>query len=91
MKTKVLWALVALNVLVFIADDEAQAREEARDALTNYWRALEGTLDEKKVRNATDNASELVNDLRLGLNKARQATITREIIEVSAGAASQER
>ncbi len=43
------------------------------------------------MRNATDNASELVNDLRLGLNKARQATITREIIEVSAGAASQER
>jgi F-type H+-transporting ATPase subunit gamma len=41
------------------------------------------------MRNATDNASELVNDLRLGLNKARQATITREIIEVSAGAASQ--
>ena len=43
------------------------------------------------MRNATDNATELVNDLRLGLNKARQATITREIIEVSAGAASQER
>jgi len=43
------------------------------------------------MRNATDNANELVNDLRLGLNKARQATITREIIEVSAGAASQER
>jgi F-type H+-transporting ATPase subunit gamma len=43
------------------------------------------------MRNATDNATELVDDLRLGLNKARQATITREIIEVSAGAASQER
>ena len=43
------------------------------------------------MRNATDNASELVNDLRLGLNKARQATITREIIEVSAGAATQGR
>ena len=28
----------------------------ARDALTNYWRALEGTLDEEKVRRATNNA-----------------------------------
>ncbi|HMC22722.1 MAG TPA: luciferase, partial [Thermoanaerobaculia bacterium] len=33
-----------------------QAAEEARDALTNYWRALEGTLDEEKVRRATNNA-----------------------------------
>lgn len=38
------------------------------------------------MRNATDNAGELINDLQLGYNKARQATITREIIEVSAGA-----
>jgi F-type H+-transporting ATPase subunit gamma len=41
------------------------------------------------MRNATDNAGELLNDLQLGFNKARQATITREIIEVSAGATSQ--
>jgi F-type H+-transporting ATPase subunit gamma len=42
------------------------------------------------MRNATDNASELLNDLQLGANKARQATITREIIEVSSGAAARE-
>ena len=41
------------------------------------------------MRNASDNAKELLNDLRLGYNKARQATITREIIEVSAGAAAE--
>lgn len=40
------------------------------------------------MRNASDNASELLSDLRLGYNKARQATITREIIEVSSGAAA---
>lgn len=40
------------------------------------------------MRNASDNAKELLNDLRLGYNKARQATITREIIEVSAGASA---
>jgi len=40
------------------------------------------------MRNASDNAGELINDLQLGYNKARQATITREIIEISAGASA---
>ncbi len=48
--------LMPRTVLVFINDDADQAREEARDALSNYWRALEGTLDEEKVRRATSNA-----------------------------------
>jgi alkanesulfonate monooxygenase SsuD/methylene tetrahydromethanopterin reductase-like flavin-dependent oxidoreductase (luciferase family) len=58
------------TVLVFIADDPEQAREEARDALTNYWRALEGTLDEQKVRNATNNA--LVGDAGEILRQAKE-------------------
>ncbi|HET7433375.1 MAG TPA: LLM class flavin-dependent oxidoreductase [Thermoanaerobaculia bacterium] len=53
--------LMPRTVLVFINDDAEQAREEARDALSNYWRALEGTLDEEKVRRATNNA--LVGDV----------------------------
>jgi alkanesulfonate monooxygenase SsuD/methylene tetrahydromethanopterin reductase-like flavin-dependent oxidoreductase (luciferase family) len=48
--------LMPRTVLVFINDDPARAAEEARAALSNYWRALEGTLDEEKVRRATDNA-----------------------------------
>lgn len=48
--------LMPRTVLVFINDDKEQAAEEARDALSNYWRALEGTLDEEKVRRATNNA-----------------------------------
>lgn len=48
--------LMPRTVLVFINDDAAQAQEEARDALSNYWRALEGTLDDEKVRRATNNA-----------------------------------
>jgi alkanesulfonate monooxygenase SsuD/methylene tetrahydromethanopterin reductase-like flavin-dependent oxidoreductase (luciferase family) len=48
--------LMPRTVLVFINDDPARAAAEARAALTNYWRALEGTLDEEKVRRATDNA-----------------------------------
>ena len=48
--------LMPRTVLVFIDDDPARAAEQAREALSNYWRALEGTLDEEKVRRATDNA-----------------------------------
>ncbi|HEY6137212.1 MAG TPA: LLM class flavin-dependent oxidoreductase [Thermoanaerobaculia bacterium] len=42
--------LMPRTVLVF--PNEA----EATTALSNYWRALEGTLDEEKVRRATNNA-----------------------------------
>ena len=49
--------LMPRTVLVFINDDDgAKAADEAKDALSNYWRALEGTLDEEKVRRATTNA-----------------------------------
>lgn len=38
------------------------------------------------MRNATDNAKELVDDLDLAYNKARQAQITNEVAEIAAGA-----
>jgi F-type H+-transporting ATPase subunit gamma len=38
------------------------------------------------MRNASDNASELIENLTLDLNRARQAKITQEILEVVAGA-----
>jgi F-type H+-transporting ATPase subunit gamma len=38
------------------------------------------------MKNATDNANEMVDDLTLQMNKARQAQITREISEIAAGA-----
>jgi F-type H+-transporting ATPase subunit gamma len=37
------------------------------------------------MRNATENAKELVRDLTLSANKARQAAITKELAEISAG------
>ena len=40
------------------------------------------------MRNATDNARDLVSELTLSLNKARQARITSEVSEISAGAAA---
>lgn len=40
------------------------------------------------MRNANDNAKELVRDLTLSYNKTRQAAITNEISEIAAGAAA---
>src|SRR5579883_83361 len=39
------------------------------------------------MKNATDNAAELINELELAYHKARQAAITRELTEIVAGAA----
>jgi F-type H+-transporting ATPase subunit gamma len=40
------------------------------------------------MKNATDNAEELIEDLTLSYNKVRQANITREMIEIATGARS---
>ena len=40
------------------------------------------------MRNASENAKELISDLTLQLNRERQAEITQEIMEVVAGAES---
>ncbi|MCU9613297.1 ATP synthase F1 subunit gamma [Caldibacillus lycopersici] len=42
------------------------------------------------MKNATDNASELINSLTLTFNRARQAAITQEITEIVGGAAALE-
>jgi F-type H+-transporting ATPase subunit gamma len=42
------------------------------------------------MRNATDNANELTKELTLSYNKARQAAITKEITELTGGAAALE-
>jgi F-type H+-transporting ATPase subunit gamma len=38
------------------------------------------------MRSASDNASTIIEDLTLEMNRARQAEITQEIMEVVAGA-----
>ena len=59
---------------------------------TMVWQALlEGAAGEHGARmtamkNATDNANDLAKNLTLQMNKARQAQITGEIIEIAAGA-----
>ena len=38
------------------------------------------------MRSASDNAGDIIDDLTLEMNRARQAEITQEILEVVAGA-----
>ncbi|NIQ59158.1 MAG: ATP synthase F1 subunit gamma, partial [Gemmatimonadetes bacterium] len=42
------------------------------------------------MKNATDNAGEMLDDLRRSFNRARQAQITQEISEIVGGAAALE-
>ena len=38
------------------------------------------------MKNATENAEDLIDDLTLSYNKVRQTNITREMIEIATGA-----
>jgi F-type H+-transporting ATPase subunit gamma len=56
-----------------------------------FHAVLEGRASEESSRmvamkNATENAGELIDDLTLAYNKARQTNITREMIEIATGA-----
>jgi F-type H+-transporting ATPase subunit gamma len=56
-----------------------------------YQGRLESVASEQSMRmiamkNATDNASDLIEDLTLEFNNARQAAITQELAEISGGA-----
>jgi F-type H+-transporting ATPase subunit gamma len=62
----------ALEAEVIQAILEARASEEAARMVA--------------MMNATDNASDLITDLTLTFNNARQANITQELAEISAGA-----
>src|SRR3989338_11236115 len=58
-----------------------------------YQMILESNASEQSSRmvamkNASDAAGEMIDDLTLVFNKARQGNITREISEISAGMAS---
>lgn len=48
-------------------------------------RASEHSMRMIAMKNATDNANDLIDDLTLAMNKARQAAITQEIAEISGG------
>jgi F-type H+-transporting ATPase subunit gamma len=82
-----------------LVDYEPEAEEILRVLLPDFievslYRALlESTASEHgarmtAMRSASENAGELIEDLALEMNRARQAEITQEIMEVVAGAES---
>ncbi|HEX6257876.1 MAG TPA: ATP synthase F1 subunit gamma [Candidatus Saccharimonadales bacterium] len=60
---------------------EAQLFQTLLDAT-----ASEHSMRMVAMKNATDNANDLVDDLTLEMNKVRQAAITQELAEISSGA-----
>ena len=48
-------------------------------------KASEHSMRMVAMKNATDNASDLIEDLTLAMNKARQGAITQELAEISGG------
>lgn len=59
---------------------EAQLFQALLDA-----KASEHSMRMLAMKNASDNAEELVDDLTLAMNKARQSSITQELAEISGG------
>lgn len=59
---------------------EAQLLQALLDAV-----ASEHSMRMIAMKNATDNAGDLVDDLTLAMNKVRQAAITQELAEISGG------
>lgn len=59
---------------------EAQLYQALLDA-----KASEHSMRMLAMKNASDNADELVDDLTLAMNKARQSAITQELAEISGG------
>jgi F-type H+-transporting ATPase subunit gamma len=82
-----------LAYMEYVPDPETVLKQLVpRYVETMLWQALlEGAAGEHGARmtamkNATDNANDLAKNLTLQMNKARQAQITGEIIEIAGGA-----
>ncbi|MEK7632064.1 MAG: ATP synthase F1 subunit gamma [Patescibacteria group bacterium] len=85
------------NPYLFEPNAEAVLEKMLRNLVTSqiYQVVLESLASEHAarmvaMRNATDAAEELIDDLNLTYNQVRQAGITREIAEISAGRAALE-
>jgi F-type H+-transporting ATPase subunit gamma len=81
------------NQFIFEPDPASVLRQLLpRYVATRLFQAvLEAKASEESSRmvamkNATENADELIEDLTLSYNKVRQANITREMIEIASGA-----
>jgi alkanesulfonate monooxygenase SsuD/methylene tetrahydromethanopterin reductase-like flavin-dependent oxidoreductase (luciferase family) len=48
--------LMPRTVLLFVDEKSAKAKEMSQRAWENYWKAMEGTLDPVKIKNAVENS-----------------------------------
>ncbi len=82
-----------------LMDDEPEAEEALDEIVPNYMTSLiyggfiEAVASENGARmqamdNATSNAEEMIADLSLKYNRARQGSITQELTEIVAGASA---
>ena len=85
--------IIAQSDYIYEPDEDTIITELGRKYLdVEIWRILlESSAAEQGARmtameNATDNATEMIGELTLHYNRARQASITTEIIEVASGA-----
>ena len=85
--------LALQGLLLFEPEEKDILPDLLRTAVeTAVFRALlESTASEHgarmtAMRNASDNANDLIDRLTLAMNRARQSEITQEILEVVAGA-----
>jgi F-type H+-transporting ATPase subunit gamma len=60
-----------LNILVYVILLNAKASEQSARMVS--------------MKNATDNANDLIKDLTLAYNKLRQGQITQELLEIAGG------
>ena len=63
---------------------EMQIYQAILESVASEWAARMVAM-----RSATDNAHDLIQDLTLAMNKARQASITKEMLEIAGGAEAQ--
>lgn len=82
-----------MNVYDDVDGDTLRDYMEFNLACNMYYAALEGAASEQSARmsameNATNNAGDMIDQLRLTFNRTRQAVITRELIEIISGAAA---
>merc|ERR1712059_132244 len=73
--------------------DVVQSYMEFSLASLVYYCLKEGATSEQSSRmtamdNSSKNASEMIDKLRIGFNRTRQAVITGELIEIISGAAA---
>jgi F-type H+-transporting ATPase subunit gamma len=82
-----------MNIFDDVDSDVLQSYMEYTLASNIHYTMLESAASEQSARmsameNATNNATEMIDNLTLLFNRTRQAVITRELIEIISGAAA---